>query len=84
MFCGCLTNRVLNSAHELFFCAVSLKGTLASQTSGLIEESIKGTEMTHPCHSLTKDKTPIMTCTGTDRIVLVLTGLAQVRSGKFN
>lgn len=58
---------------------------LASQTSGLIERSpSRALRCCIPAIALTKDKTPIMTCTRTDRIVLVLAGLTRIRSGKFN
>lgn len=84
MFCGCLTNRALNSAHELLFCAVSLKGSLASQSFSLIERILKCTEVMHPCHNLQQNESPVMTCTGIERIVLLFTALARIRPGNFN
>ena len=77
-------HRVLNSAHELLFCAVNLNGMLASQTFVLMERSLsRALRRCIPAIALTKGKTPLTTCTGTGRIVLVLTGLGQVRSGNF-
>lgn len=72
---GC-SNRALNSAHELF-CALSLNGVLALQASGHIDRSPSRALGCLPTVALTKDETPTTSSAGTDRIVLVLTGLAQ-------
>lgn len=66
----------LCTSHELF-CALSLNSMLDPQISGQTDRSTSRVPRCLPTIALTKDKTPIVSCAGTDRIVLVFTGLPQ-------